>query len=63
MLEQFHYDSDLSGGSLIVRESQLIADLLLREATPAQWHQAIQVYNILQKRTAASAQRKATAIR
>lgn len=50
MLEQFHYDSDLIGGSLMVRESRLIADLLLREATPEQWHQAIQIDNILQKR-------------
>ena len=49
MLEQFHYDSDLIGGSLMVRESRLIADLLLREATTEQWHQAIQVDNILQK--------------
>ncbi|HEO1766879.1 TPA: DUF1819 family protein [Acinetobacter baumannii] len=63
MLEQFHYDSDLIGGSLMVRESRLIADLLLREATTEQWHQAIQVDNILQKRTAASAQRNVTAIR
>ena len=63
MLEQFHYDSDLSGGSLMVRESRLIADLLLREATTEQWHQAIQVENVLQKRTTASAQRNATAIR
>ena len=63
MLEQFHYDSDLIGGSLMVRESRLIADLLLREATTEEWHQAIQVDNILQKRTAASAQRNATAIR
>lgn len=63
MLEQFYYDSDLIGGSLMVRESRLIADLLLREATPEQWHQAIQIDNILQKRTAASAQRNATAIR
>ncbi len=63
MLEQFYYDSDLIGGSLMVRESRLIADLLLREATPEQWHQAIQIDNILQKRTPASAQRNATAIR
>ena len=54
MLEQFHYDSDLIGGSLMVRESRLIADLLLREAIPEQWHQAIQIDNILQKRTPAS---------
>ena len=63
MLEQFHYDSDLIGGSLMVRESRLIADLLLREATAEQWKHAIQIENILQKRTAASAQRNATAIR
>ena len=63
MLEQFHYDSDLIGGSLMVRESRLIADLLLREATAEQWKHAIQVDNILQKRTTASAQRNATAIR
>ena len=50
MLEHFHYDSDLIGGSLMVRESRLIADLLLREAIPEQWHQAIQIDNILQKR-------------
>ncbi len=63
MLEQFHYDSDLIGGSLMVRESRIIADLLLREATAEQWQQAIQLENVLQKRTAASAQRNATAIR
>ena len=63
MLEQFHYDSDLIGGSLMVRESRLIADLLLQQATAEQWQQAIQLENVLQKRTAASAQRNATAIR
>ena len=57
MLEQFHYDSDLIGGSLMVRESRIIADLLLQQATAEQWQQAIQVENVLQKRTAASAQR------
>ena len=63
MLEQFHYDSDLIGGSLMVRESRIIADLLLQQATAEQWQQAIQLENVLQKRTAASAQRNATAIR
>ena len=33
----------------MVRESRLIADLLLREATPEQWHHTIQIDNILQK--------------
>lgn len=63
MLEQFHYDSDLVGGSLMVRESRVIADLLLRQATTEQWLQAIQTENVLQKRTASSALRNATAIR
>ena len=63
MLEQFHYHSDLIGGSLMVRESRIIADLLLQQATAEQWQQAIQLENVLQKRTAASAQRNATAIR
>ncbi|MEB5477557.1 DUF1819 family protein [Acinetobacter pollinis] len=63
MLEQFHYDSDLIGGSLMVRESRLVADLLIRQVSSQEWYQAIQVENILQKRTAASAQRNATAIR
>lgn len=59
MLEKFHYDSGLIGGSLMVHESRLIADLLLREEITAQWHRAIQIDNILQKRTTASAQRNA----
>ena len=63
MLEQFHYDSDLGGGSLMVRESRIIADLLLLQATAEQWHQAILVENVLQKRTSSYAKRNATAIR
>ena len=47
----------------MVRESRIIADLLLQQATAEQWQQAIQLENVLQKRTAASAQRNATAIR
>lgn len=62
MLE-FTYNSDLTGGSLMVRESRIVADLLIRHATPEQWHQAIQVDNLLQKKTQASAKRNAQAIR
>ena len=63
MLKQFHYNSDLIGGSLMVRESRIVADLLLKEATTEQWNQAIYEENVLQKRSRASAQRTATAIR
>ncbi len=59
----FTYNSDLTGGSLMVRESRIIADLLLKDATPEQWHDAIQVENLLQKKSQASAKRNAQAIR
>ncbi len=63
MIRQFHYDGDMVGGSLMVRESRMIADLLLANATSEQWDQAIRVDNILQKRSPASAKRNAQAIR
>lgn len=63
MKNQFHYESDMNGGSLMVRESRIIAVLLLENATPDIWDNAIRVENRLQKRTPASAKRNATAIR
>ncbi len=62
-MENFHYDSDLTGGSLMVRESRVIADLMLKEATAEEWDHAIRVENLLQKRSPASAKRNAQAIR
>ena len=62
-MHSFHYDSDLIGGSLQVRESRIVADLLLKDASPEQWHEAIQQQNRLQKRAPASAKRVAQAIR
>jgi hypothetical protein len=62
-MQSFSYDSDLVGGSLMVRESRVIADLLLQGATAEQWHAAIQQQNMLQKRSPASAKRVAQAIR
>jgi len=60
---EFTYNSDLNGGSLMVRESRVIADLLLKSATADEWHQEIQVDNVLQKRSPATAKRNAQAIR
>ncbi|MCK5893417.1 MAG: DUF1819 family protein [Endozoicomonadaceae bacterium] len=57
------YNSDLNGGSLMVRESRVIAALLLKEAQPEEWVQAIQEDNLLQKRSPATAKRNAQAIR
>lgn len=62
-MHSFHYDSDLIGGSLQVRESRIVADLLLQDASPEQWREVIQQQNRLQKRAPASAKRVAQAIR
>ena len=62
-MHSFHYDSDLIGGSLQVRESRIVADLLLQDASPEQWYEVIQQQNRLQKRAPASAKRVAQAIR
>lgn len=62
-MQTFTYDSDLIGGSLQVRESRIIAELLLQNATPEQWQEAIQQQNLLQKRSPASAKRIAHALR
>lgn len=57
------YNSDINGGSLMVRESRVIADLLLSGANEDEWDQIIQVENRLQKRSPATARRNAQAIR
>ena len=59
----FHYDSDLFGGSLMVRESRVVADLLLAGADDAAWKAAIMNDNCLQKARPASAKRIAQEIR
>lgn len=59
----FTYDSDLTGGSLQVRESRIIASLLLDQADPVRWKDEIQQQNLLQKRSPASARRVAQALR
>jgi len=63
MTVDFRYDSDMVGGSLMVRESRLIADLLIKNVNTEEWNQAIRSDNILQKRTPAAAIRNAQAIR
>lgn len=62
-MQKFTYNSDLVGGSLMVRESRIIAELLLEKVSRATWDQAILVDNSLQKRSTASARRNAQAIR
>ena len=59
----FKYDSDLTGGSLMVRESRIVAGLMLDQTTAEQWDLAIRVDNILQKKSPVSAKRNAQALR
>lgn len=62
-MHEFSYDSDLIGGSLLVREARIIADLLLSKADDAEWKRVIQTDNRLQKRSPATAKRQASALR
>ncbi|MDK9756651.1 DUF1819 family protein [Vibrio sp. D173a] len=63
MTEYKKYLGDLIGGSLMIKESQLIADLLLTQPSKEQWDDAIVNQNILQKRSPASAKRNASTIK
>lgn len=63
MTEYKQYLGDLIGGSLMIKESQLIAELLLTDPTKEQWDDAIVEQNILQKRSAASAKRNAATVK
>lgn len=62
-MQEFRYNSDLSGGSLLVRESRVIVELLLNNVTDSEWHQAVHVDNRLQKRSPATAKRLARVLR
>ncbi|KPA14794.1 protein containing Protein of unknown function DUF1819, putative inner membrane [Candidatus Magnetomorum sp. HK-1] len=56
---KIEYKSSITTGSLLVRESQIIARLLLDNIHGKDWHQAIQIDNLLQKRSPESAKRQA----
>lgn len=62
-MSEFSYDSDLVGGSLMVRENRIVAELLLDRATREDWEQVIVIENRLQKRAPATAKRIAQSIR
>lgn len=47
----------------MVRESRIIADLLLKKVSKEEWKEAIETNNLLQKRTPATAKRFSRAIR
>lgn len=57
------YNAEISAGSLLPLESKRIAALLLTAPDEAAWWHAIEVENILQKKTPATARRQATLVR
>ena len=57
------YQADLSAGSLMLRESRIIARLLLQHPDDLAWSRALRVDNVLQKSSPATAVRQARLIR
>lgn len=57
------YLGDIIGGSIMLRESRLIAELLLLEPNTEQWSQKIENENILQKASIPSAKRFASTMK
>lgn len=57
------YKADIAGGSLKLYESRIIASLLLQGVTATQWRHAIEIENVLQKTSQATAKRQASLIR
>lgn len=57
------YSADLTAGSLKVRESRIIADLLLQAVSHDEWEDAIYGKNLLQARSPATAKRLTRLIR
>jgi hypothetical protein len=57
------YNAEISAGSLLLLESRRIAELLMMRPSPEQWLHALNVDNILQKSSPATARRQARLIR
>jgi hypothetical protein len=57
------YNGDMAAGALLMVESRKIAKLLLKNVDVVQWHKAIVIDNILQKRSSASSIRQARLIK
>jgi hypothetical protein len=62
-MTQAHYQANFTKAPLLLPESRIVADLLLKEVTPEQWREAIQIDNVLQKRSPTTAVTQAGLIR
>jgi hypothetical protein len=58
-----HYNAEITAGSLLLKESRAIVQLLLQDADAKMWQRAIAVDNVLQKTSPATAKRMATLIK
>ena len=57
------YLGDLTGGSLMIAENRIIAEILLKKVSEEEWKRAIVDENILQKKSVNSAMRNAHTLR
>ena len=57
------YLGDIIGGSIMLRESRLIAQLLLQHPDDEAWERAVVEENLLQKSSVHSAKRMASTVR
>ena len=57
------YKANFTKGGLMVPESRIVADLLLQGVGAAGWKQAVEVDNVLRKRSSTTASTKAALIR
>jgi hypothetical protein len=60
---QGRYKANFTKGGLMVPESRIVADILLQGVDAARWKQAMEVDNVLRKRSPTTASTKATLIR
>jgi hypothetical protein len=57
------YKADIAGGALKLQESRVVAGLLLDGVSDTEWKDAIEVANVLQKRSPGTAKRQASLMR
>jgi len=63
LVDSKHYTANLTVAALLVPESRKIAQLMLSEVDDREWKDVVEVQNVLQKRSVATAKRIASLIR
>ena len=62
-MEDTAHQANFTKGGLMVPESRIAADFLLRQVDEAEWRRAIEVENVLEKRSPTTAITKARLVR